>query len=103
MTNIFFLGLIFPTNHNTVKLHILYGHLDPNAVFLGKDSHIKPEDLSAMESAGGESQAAEGEDEDDDVEDEEETEYESEPSFMSMSGRTSPSYELQVPQFRNLT
>lgn len=46
-----------------------------------------------MESAGGDSQAAEGEDEDDDVEDEE-TEYESEPSFMSMSGRSSPSYEI---------
>lgn len=43
-----------------------------------------------MESAGGDSQTAEGEDEDDDVEDEEETEYESEPSFMSMSGRSSP-------------
>lgn len=47
-----------------------------------------------MESAGGDSQAAEGEDEDDDVEDEEETEYESEPSFMSMSGRISSSYEV---------
>lgn len=47
-----------------------------------------------MESAGGDSQAAEGEDEDDDVEDEEETEYESEPSFMSMSGRSFPSYEV---------
>lgn len=47
-----------------------------------------------MESAGGDSQAAEGEDDDDDVEDEEETEYESEPSFMSMSGRSFPSYEV---------
>lgn len=73
-------------NPQTSLLCTMLDLTDPNAVFLGKDSHIKPEDLSAMESASGESQAAEGEDEDDDVEDEEETEYESEPSFMSMSG-----------------
>lgn len=73
-------------NPQTSLLCTMLDLTDPNAVFLGKDSHIKPEDLSAMESASGESQATEGEDEDDDVEDEEETEYESEPSFMSMSG-----------------
>ena len=58
-------------------------------MFLGKDSHIKPEELSAIESAGNvETETGEGDDENDEIEDDEETEYESEPSFVSVSGIT---------------
>ncbi|XP_062572881.1 lariat debranching enzyme A-like [Saccostrea cucullata] len=74
------------TNPQTTLLCTMLDLTDPNAVFLGKDSHIKLETLSVLESAGEtESEATEGDDEGDDVEDDD-TEYESEPSFISVSG-----------------
>ncbi|XP_056013098.1 lariat debranching enzyme A-like isoform X2 [Ostrea edulis] len=74
-------------NPQTTLLCTMLDLTDPNAVFLGKDSHIKMEDLSAMESAEDiESETAGDDDEGDGVEDDDDTEYESEPSFTSMSG-----------------
>ena len=54
---------------------------DPNAVFLGKDSHIKLETLQDMEASQLEDDYKDKIDDDDEV-----SEYESETSFVSLSG-----------------
>ncbi|KAK3082824.1 hypothetical protein FSP39_006437 [Pinctada imbricata] len=68
-------------NPQTTLLCTMLELTDPNAVFLGKDSHIKLDTLKAMEDS--ETKYDEKDEIDDD--DDNPSEYESEASFMSMS------------------